>query len=129
MMPSRTLTVFIACHPKTVYEFVSNPANLPKWAPAFVRSITLVGGVWIADTPQGPTTFRIAPKNDHGILDHWVTPAGGAEIYVPMRVLPNAEGSQILFTLFQYPGMTEEAVAKDAALVEQDLNSLKRVLE
>lgn len=64
-----------------------------------------------------------------GVLDHWVTPAPGVEVYVPMRVVANGEGSEVIFTLFQQPGMTDEQFAADARLVEQDLATLKKVLE
>ena len=32
MFASRTLSVSIGRHPREVYEFASNPENLPKWA-------------------------------------------------------------------------------------------------
>jgi uncharacterized protein YndB with AHSA1/START domain len=32
MLESRTLSVSIGRHPGKVYEFVSDPENLPKWA-------------------------------------------------------------------------------------------------
>ena len=36
---SRTLSVSIGCDPAKVYEFVSNPENLPKWAKAFCKAV------------------------------------------------------------------------------------------
>lgn len=39
------------------------------------------------------------------------------------------EGSEVLFTLFQLPGMSDEQFAKDAAMVEADLRMLKTVME
>ena len=39
MRKSQTLTTAIACAPKKVYAFVSNPENMPKWAKTFCRSI------------------------------------------------------------------------------------------
>jgi len=48
---------------------------------------------------------------------------------VPMRAVPNGEGSEIIFTLFKQPGMTEKQFHKDQGMVEQDLATLKQVLE
>lgn len=46
-----------------------------------------------------------------------------------MRVVPNRSGSEVIFTLFRAPEMSEEVFAEDAALVEHDLRQLKKVLE
>jgi hypothetical protein len=73
--------------------------------------------------------LRFVNNNDLGVLDHYVTSAPGVEVYVPMRVLPNGSGSEVLFTLFQLPGMSDEKYAEDAGLVTRDLEKLKGVLE
>jgi hypothetical protein len=127
--PSRTLSVTIGCHPDRVYGFVSDPENLPRWATTFCKSIRRTGTDWIMETPHGPTKVRLVAKNDLGVLDHYVSPAPGVEVYVPMRVVPNGSGSEVIFTLFRLPDMSEEQYAADAGLVEQDLRTLKEVLE
>lgn len=81
------------------------------------------------ETPQGKVGLRIAEKNESGILDHYITPPSGIEVLVPMRVLPNGTGSEIIFTVFKQPWMTDESFSKDIGLVEQDLKSLKTVME
>ena len=73
--------------------------------------------------------IRIAPKNEFGILDHTVTPAPGVEVFVPMRVVPNGSGSEVIFTLFQQPGMSDEDFARDQGMVVEDLASMKKVIE
>jgi hypothetical protein len=126
---SRTISVSIACPPERVYAFVVDPANFPRWATSFVRSIRRTEAGWVADTPAGPIGLRFVERNDLGVLDHYVTPAPGVEIYSPMRVLPNGSGSEVVFTLFQLPEATDDAFAEDAAMVARDLATLKRVLE
>ena len=129
ILKSKTLTISINCSPKKVYEFVSNLENMPKWAKTFCRSIKKSNGEWIIETPQGPMGIRIAPKNEFGVLDHTVIPASGTEVFVPMRVVPNGNGSEVVFTLFQQPGMSDENFARDQRMVEQDLATLKQVME
>lgn len=73
--------------------------------------------------------IRFTERNDFGILDHYVTPGAGSEVYVPVRVIANGRGSEILFTLFRLASMSDEQYAADAALVERDLATLKRLLE
>jgi len=129
MFAVRTLSVSIGCDPDKVYEFVSNPENLPKWANGLGSSVTKTDAGWRVETPQGPVTVRFAEKNSFGVLDHYVTVAPGVEVYVPLRVIANGSGSEVIFTLFRLPEMTEEKFAEDQKLVEQDLRTLKNLLE
>lgn len=129
MFASRTLSVSIDCHPARVYEFVSNPENLPKWAAGLGKSVRKAGGDWIVDTAQGPMKVRFAEGNDLGVLDHYVSVAPGTEVYMPIRVIENGSGSEVVLTLFRLPDMSDEKFAEDAGLVERDLRTLKVVLE
>ena len=128
-LAARTLTVSIDSPPDEVYGFVSSPENLPRWATAFCRSIRRADSGWIVEMPQGEVTVRFVPRNTMGVMDHFVTAAPGVEIYVPMRIVANGAGSEVLFTLFRLPGMTDEEFAADAGMVERDLGTLKKVLE
>lgn len=129
IFPSRTLSVSIDRHPRNVYEFISNPENLPKWAKGLGQSVRKQGAEWIVDTPQGPVKIRFAEKNRLGVADHYVTTATGVEVYVPIRVLPNGTGSEVVFTLFRLPDTSDEKYAEDVKLVEQDLRTLKELME
>jgi hypothetical protein len=73
--------------------------------------------------------FRFAEKNNFGVLDHYLTTASGINVYVPMRVLANGTGSEVVFTLYRLPDMTDEKYAEDMKMVEQDLQTLKGLLE
>ena len=129
IVTSRTLTVSINCPTSKVYGFVSIPENLPKWATGLCKSVRKSNGDWIVDTPQGPMKVRFAEKNNFGVLDHYVSPAPGVEIYVPMRVLFNGSGSEVIFTLFRSPEMSDEKYEEDIGLIERDLRTLKKALE
>ena len=128
-MKSRTLSVSIDSVPAAVYEFVSNPENLPKWARAFCRSVRKSGKQWIVDTPDGPVGIRFVDTNAFGILDHYVSPAPDVEIYIPMGVVANGSGSEVLLTVFQSPVMSDAKFAEDVRWVERDLRTLKSLLE
>jgi hypothetical protein len=129
ILPSRTLSVSIRCSPGKVYEFVTNPQNLPKWAQGLGQSVRKQGPDWMVDTPQGPMKIRFANQNRFGVMDHYVTTPSGVEVYVPMRVLANGSGSEVVFTLFRLPDMSDEKYAEDMQLVERDLRGLKDILE
>lgn len=127
MMKSRTLTISIGRPVLEVYGLASNPDNLPRW----IRSARLrkSGKTWIMETPTGPIKIRVAAKNEFGVLDHFATLPDGREVLNPIRVVPNDEGSQVVFTLFQIAGMSDQEFAADAKLVAADLRSLKSILE
>lgn len=129
MLKSRTLSVSIDFIPARVYDYVSNPENLPEWAKSLALSVRKTESGWKVGTPQGPVSFRFAVKNTFGVLDHCITPLRGPEVLVPMRVVSNNYGSEVLLTLFQNPGVTDAEFAKDAKLVGQDLERLKNILE
>lgn len=128
MLTSRTITVSIARSPRDVAAFVTNPANLTAWL-TFVTSVRQVGGEWVMETAGGPMTIRFVEPNEQGILDHYVRLPSGTEVLNPMRVIPNGLGSEVLFTLFRLPEMTESQFAEDAATVEKDLTTLRHALE
>jgi hypothetical protein len=128
MYRSRTISVTIAVDPARTYAYTANPANLPAWAPGFVKSIEQRGDRWVAQTTLGEAAFRFAPLNQLGVVDHDVE-VGAQHFHNPMRIVPNGNGSEVLFTLLQLPGVTDVQFARDADTVLADLRQLKKVLE
>ena len=126
---SRTISVSIRRDPKVVYEFVLNLENFPRWARSTFQSIKQLNGNWVAETTQGSVTIDLTERNNFGILDHFVKLSSGAVIFVPMRVIKNGEGSEVIFTLFQTADMPDDKFAEDAKSVKQDLNVLKNLVE
>lgn len=112
-----------------VYAYASDPAHLSRWAPGLGTSVERADGQWFVDTPAGRVRVAFAPLNDFGVLDHYVTLSSGEVIYVPMRVIADESGSEVLFTLRRRPGMTDAEFEADATAVAADLARLKHVLE
>ena len=56
------------------------------------------------------------------------TPSGET-VYIPLRVIADGDGCEVVFTLRRAPGMTDADLERDAALVTGDLALLKRLLE
>ena len=46
-----------------------------------------------------------------------------------MRVFPNHDGSELVFTRYSRPDMSDQDFAEDAKAVEKDLAKLKTLLE
>jgi len=126
---SRNLCIFISRDAKDVYNYVRVPENFPRWASGLGKSLKKMGGEWIAETPEGPVRVRFTERNEFGVLDHWVSPKPGLQIYIPMRVIANGNGCELIFTLFRLPDMTDEKFSADAEWVMRDLTALKNLLE
>jgi hypothetical protein len=78
---------------------------------------------------MGKAKIRFAEKNQFGILDHDVILESGVTFHNPMRVVPNGRSSEVIFTLFGQPGMSDEQFSEDAKWVEKDLTILRDLLE
>lgn len=125
----RHIRVSVERPPADVYAFAADPRNLPRWAKGLSGSIEERGGEWVAESPLGTVTVRFAPPNPFGVLDHDVVLESGATFHNPMRVLPNGDGSEVVFTLFRQAGMSDAQFEADASAVERDLRELKGLLE
>ena len=124
----RHLSISSPRPPDEVYAFCADPHNLPRWAEGLAQSVRFEGETLIAQSPMGEITVRFAERNAFGVLDHVVTLASGDTFNNPMRVLPNGDGSEVVFTLFRQPGVSDEEYERDAAAVTRDLRALARLL-
>jgi hypothetical protein len=126
---TRKLSVWINRPAAEAYEFLSAPENFPKWASGLGTGLRRTGADWIAETPEGPATVRFSERNSYGVLDHSVKLPGGGSVYIPLRVVAQGEGCELVLTLFRQPEMSDEKFAADAGWVIRDLQAAKRILE
>ncbi|MGY1838647.1 MULTISPECIES: SRPBCC family protein [unclassified Modestobacter] len=129
MSESRHLGVHIDRPAAEVYRWAREPAHLPQWAAGLAAGIRCDAGEWVAESPMGRVVVRFAPENPYGVLDHDVVLPDGTTVTNPLRVLPDADGCEVVFTLRRRPAMDDAAFEADAAAVTADLATLKRVLE
>lgn len=130
MQEVKHISIYINRHPDDIYEFVSNPQNLPLWAAGLARSeVKKDGDSWVAEAPFGKVKIRFAEKNTLGVLDHDVELDSGVVFHNPMRVIPNGNGSEFIFTLMRQPDMSQDQFDDDKRAVEKDLNVLRELLD
>jgi hypothetical protein len=126
MLPSRTYSISIGRDWRDLYQAIWRPETFPKWASGLSESdLREEDGKWLADGPEGVITIRFTPHNDYGVMDHWVDVGEGKEVHVPLRVIQNGEGAEVMLTLFRQPGMDDEMFARDAKWISRDLRALK----
>ncbi|WP_235528350.1 hypothetical protein [Sphingomonas sp. Leaf231] len=63
------------------------------------------------------------------MLDHGIVLNGKPDVVVPMRMVPNGDGTEVQLVLFRQPGMTDADFKRDARMVKGALGALKTLLE
>jgi uncharacterized protein len=113
-LETRHVSVSIERPPAQVYAFAVDVANLPRWASGLANGVQSV---------------RFAEANSFGVLDHEVRLDSGETVNNAMRVVPNEGGSELTFTLMRRRDASAQDFAADADTVQQDLLTLKRLVE
>lgn len=131
MMNSAVVTCTVTREAKALYEQVWHPERFAAWASGLsqARLQAQADGTWTGQGPEGPIRVRFTDHNPHGVMDHWVDIGGDTIFYIPLRIIANGTGSEVMLTLFQYPGMTDERFAADRDWVMRDLLALKALGE
>lgn len=109
-----------------LYAAIWRPEFFQRWASGLSQGgLVADGETWRAEGPDGPIRVRFTPRNDLGVMDHWVELADGRTVSIPLRVVGNGDGALVMLTLFRRPGSSEVEHAADAAWVRRDLEALK----
>ena len=112
-----------------MYRYASNVERWPEWAHGLGTSVRKAGDAWIAEGPLGEVKVHFPEPNRFRVLDHDVTLPNGQTVHNAFRVIPNGEGSEVVFSVFRQPGTTDKAFGEDCGAVEKDLRKLKSILE
>ena len=112
-----------------VCRVAGDPANLPAWAAGLSSGIRQEAGRWFTDSPMGVVEVAFTGPIEQGVLDHDVTLPDGTVVRNPLRVVPNDEGSEAVFTLFRRPGTSEADFRADADAVRDYLDRLAALLD
>ncbi len=52
--------------------------------------------------------LRFTPHNPFGVMVHWIDNGFGKEIYMPMRVVVNEQGAEIIIVVYLQTLMSDE---------------------
>ena len=122
MHASHTLSIAINRPWRELYEAIWRPEAFPNWASGLSKSrLEPDGDAWKADGPEGPIRIRFTAHNPFGVMDHYVDTGSGPPIYIPLRIIANGDGTEVLLTLFRQPGMTAVRFQADIEWVRRDL--------
>jgi hypothetical protein len=130
MLPARTYSVSIKRDSRALYEHIWRPEFFPRWASGLSDSeLRQDNGSWVAEGAEGPIRIRFTPHNDHGVMDHFVDMGEDQTVHIPLRVVQNGDGAEVMLTLYRQPGMDDERFSADAKWVMKDLRTLKTLVE
>ncbi|MBK4784932.1 MAG: polyketide cyclase [Pantoea sp. Pent] len=116
MLPSQTVTLTIPRNWLDLYETIWKPECFAKWASGLSSStLTQEGQYWKAKGPEGTVKIRFTPYNPFGVMDHWIDTGSGKEVYMPMRVIANEQGAEVVMVVYRQPLMSDEKFAGDVA--------------
>jgi uncharacterized protein YndB with AHSA1/START domain len=124
---SETRSIAIDAPPERVHRFIADPANIPRWAPAFATAVRPSGGHWVATSSRGDAEIVVAGNAHAGTLD--ILSAGDATRGAFTRVIPNGPASEVLFTLFFERGTPEETIAAQMTVVEDELARINQLVQ
>ncbi|MHA6296939.1 SRPBCC family protein [Devosia sp. CAU 1758] len=131
MSLSHTIVVQIAVPVASVRAYMADPRNYAEWAAVYPETYRqLDTGDWTAEVRFGGVRhIRFSAPNEDGILDHAVFRPGEEPVWMPMRAVPDEQGTELSFTFIQRPDMSQEAFRSTIEWITTDLLVLKTVLE
>lgn len=129
-MNSSSRTVVLNAPKSTVFAFLSEPQNLPKWATGFCQEISSGESGLTVTTPQGEIVFRMECDEESGVIDMYGGPTPEQMAYFPTRVvsLPGG-GSAYTFTNIQWPGISDEDFNAQCAGLGEEFENIRRLTE
>lgn len=128
-MKSDTQAITIEVDRNELFDFISNPENLAKWATGFCKGIHQDDEQWIVETSMGDVKLRCVSDKELGVVDYYLIPPLPIKVVVHSRILPNGKGSEFIFTQFQIPFMPDGAFERQKEKAAEQLSALKEMME
>lgn len=130
-VPARgeTEAIAIAAPPAAVLAVIADPLRLPEWAPAFATAVTAApDGLFRVEQGEGATFLIEVAVHDAARTVDLLRPddhSGGARL----RALQSGTGTELLFTILFPPGVPQDAVDAQMAVVRDELRTVRALAE
>jgi cold-inducible RNA-binding protein len=123
---AKTLTASLPGNARDLFTRISDPDNLPQWHPSFCRSLRRENGSLLVESPRGTVPVHFV-RDDHSlVLDIVVLVAEGIKLTHAIRLLPNGEGSEIVWTLVKPEGITDSVFHEQLRWAGNALHALRK---
>ena len=122
-MQSETLSAILAAPARVVFNYLSDPNNLPEWATEFCLGLSEENGVYTAQTPMGELIMNVEADSKSGVIDMYASSDGQKGLPLATRALSLSE-EQTLYTVtfIREPGVTD-------SMFQQQLGSLRKEMD
>ncbi len=128
-MNSHTQTQVFSVTKETLFAFLSDIQNLPKWATGFALEVKDVDGKCKVVTPEGEIFFRMESDVKTGIIDMYCGSTEDQLAYFPSRVLALADGNSAYhLSNFQWPDVTDEMFATENKTLAEEFENIRHQL-
>ncbi|TDI85333.1 MAG: hypothetical protein E2O74_03610 [Chloroflexi bacterium] len=130
-LPIKTLTVTINAPFEQVARDLADAKTHPEWGTEFFRGEPRAGEgdeiVVFSPFMGTEVRFRVEADLAHGSFDLYLAPIGeefGPPL--PVRLLHNGDGVDVLWTLTRFPGTPDERWEAGLVSMERELQNLKQ---
>jgi len=117
----------VAASPADVHAYLSDAGNLPAWAPGFAPRISPSGSSWLVTRDDGEFTIDVVAEPRSRAVDFVSASDHARGLFA--RVLPNGDGSEVVFTLLFAPDTPQDVVATQALTLETELAAVRDACE
>jgi len=127
---TRTLAISIDAPFAKVVMDLADPVTHPEWAKEFFSGAAKRTGTEevLVSVPMmgGIVRYKIEADTKRGVLDLFFAPDGvDFGVPIPVRLIKNGDGVDVLWTLTRFPGMPDSAWEHGVASMEKELLALK----
>jgi hypothetical protein len=121
-------TMSVIRNTNTVFEFFKNIKNMESGG--ILKDITKAeDGWWKFSTPSGEAKLKHSRvEQELGIIDH-IFVGNGLAWHVYVRIVPNQDGSTVLWTFIRPDGLDDKLFEDQLAVFETEIEGWKKALE
>lgn len=129
LLRSDTRSIYIDCDAHKVFKFTSNLENLPKWGSSVCKTVKKTDSGYMCESPMGEKKIRTVTDGKLGVIDQYLSLSRSDELMMPIRVIPNGSGAEVLCTMFQHSDLSDEKYEEQLSSMQMELDRLKDLME
>lgn len=123
---AKTMTASLSGNARDTFARISDPNNLSSWYSSFCRSLRWENGSILVESPRGTVPVHFI-RDDHSlVLDIAILVAEGIKLTHAIRLLPNGESSEIVWTVIKPEGLADSIFHEQLRWVGNALHNLRK---